>query len=90
MVVGVTARRRNGERESLRTLVSPGCSPSRPTRITFAPATTLVRLETDGSSVRKPCRPVKWERQGGPLPAGIGTMGKVGIWQRPPAVASHR
>jgi hypothetical protein len=53
-------------------------------RTSSAPASTLFRLETDGSRWAEWAKPVvlqsSWERQGDPAPGGIGAIRKVGLW----------
>jgi uncharacterized protein YndB with AHSA1/START domain len=53
-------------------------------RTSSAPASTLFRLETDGSRWAEWAKPVvmqsSWERQGDPAPGGIGAIRKIGLW----------
>jgi hypothetical protein len=53
-------------------------------RTTRASAATLFRLETDGAHWSDWAKPLivqsSWERQGDPVPAGIGAVRKVGVW----------
>jgi uncharacterized protein len=53
-------------------------------RTTSAPAGTLFRLETDGARWSEWAKPLivqsSWERQGEPLPGGVGAVRKVGMW----------
>lgn len=53
-------------------------------RTTSAPAATLFRLETDGSTWSRWAKPLivqsSWEKLGDPAPAGVGAVRKVGMW----------
>ena len=53
-------------------------------RTSSAPAATLFRLETDGAQWARWGKPLViqsgWERQGDPVPGGIGAVRKVGMW----------
>jgi hypothetical protein len=53
-------------------------------RSTSAPAATLFHLETNGARWSEWAKPLivqsSWEKQGDPLPGGIGAVRKVGMW----------
>lgn len=53
-------------------------------RTSRAPAAELFRLETDGARWSEWAKPLivksSWERQGDPIPAGVGAVRRVGTW----------